>query len=155
MGSEVLGTTELNNIKTELLAIGRVRILVNWRCSCFLKLSPTNEARILCPTALEFQDPNACEYRLWIQSHRYGDTERQFTGTLYQKGIRGRRGPNRATYESSLSSEVIILQISWLATVTMLTTPKTNEERRMHAISSLCRKTGANSPLGNSLKVNY
>lgn len=67
----------------------------------------------------------------WIQSHRYSDTERQFTDTLYQKGTRGRRGPNRATYESSLSSEVIILQISWLATVTMLTTPKTNEERRM------------------------
>lgn len=60
MGSGVLGATELNNIKTELLAMGRVRILVNWRRSCFLKF----EAQILCPTALEFQDPNACEYRL-------------------------------------------------------------------------------------------
>ena len=103
MGSEVLGPTELNNIKTELLAVERVRVLVNWCCSCFLKLSPINEAQMLCPTALEFQDPNACGYGVTDNS----DTERQFTGTLYQKGIRGRRGPNRATYESSLSSEVI------------------------------------------------
>ena len=49
--------TELDNIKTESLAMGRVRILVYWHCWCFLKLSPTKEAQILCPTALEFQDP--------------------------------------------------------------------------------------------------
>ena len=46
-------------------------------------------------------------YREWIWSHICSDTERQFAGKLYQKGIRGTRSHNRATNESSLCSEVI------------------------------------------------
>ena len=65
--------TELDNVKTEVLAMGRVRILVDWHCCCFLKLSPTKEAQNLCPTALELQDPTVAQQkRIHLQCRRSG-----------------------------------------------------------------------------------
>lgn len=95
-------STELNNIKTESMTLRRVNILVGWHCPCFLKLSPTNWAQILCPRSLQCKDPNAFVHRLWLWGDRWSNTQKQFADKLHQKGSRGKRGHIRAAYESSL-----------------------------------------------------
>ena len=124
-------------------------------CLCFPKLSSTNRAQILCPRHLQFEDPNAFVYRLWIWSDGL-IPKRSFADTCPQKGIRGRKVPIRATCESSLSWHYLLFCELTSESPQQFYQPKTqmNIRRMWGPVSIKKKKNGGNSHQGNPLKAN-